>query len=95
MKNVIILAIVALILTVPLQMILPFPYGLLVAVAMWIIVVLLFLVKILRRPTSPTKSIPTQTKDNTQFWVCPNCGKDTQMKEGRQYCPSCKFYLSI
>ena len=37
-----------------------------------------------------------QTKsDETQFWVCPNCGGDTQMKERRQYCYSCKFYLSI
>ena len=95
MKSVIIIAIVALILTVPIQMILPFPFGLGVAVAMWIIVVVLFLVKILRRPTSPTKSIPTQAKDETQFWVCPNCGGNTQMKEERQYCPSCKFYLSI
>jgi len=33
--------------------------------------------------------------DDTQFWVCPNCGKDTQMKDGRQYCYSCKIYLSI
>jgi len=31
----------------------------------------------------------------TMFWVCPHCGGDTQMKDGRQYCPSCKIYLSI
>jgi len=36
-----------------------------------------------------------KTKDETQFWVCPNCGRDTQMKDGRQYCPSCKIYLSM
>jgi len=37
----------------------------------------------------------TKTQDDTQFWVCPNCGNDTQMKDGRQYCLSCKIYLSI
>ena len=31
--------------------------------------------------------------DDTQFWVCPNCGKDTQYKNGKQYCDSCKAYL--
>jgi len=44
--------------------------------------------------TQPAKAQITKTKDETQFWVCPNCGGDTQMKDGRQYCPSCKFYLS-
>jgi len=33
--------------------------------------------------------------NQTQFWVCPNCGNNTQMKDGRQYCSSCKIYLSI
>jgi len=37
----------------------------------------------------------TSPLDDTQFWVCPNCGRDTQLKDGRQYCPSCKIYLSI
>jgi len=32
-------------------------------------------------------------QDETQFWVCPNCGGDTQMKDTKQYCPSCKTYL--
>ena len=39
--------------------------------------------------------LKTITDDETQFWVCPNCGGNTQMKDNRQYCPSCKFYLSI
>ena len=39
------------------------------------------------------RAVPTQ--DETQFWVCPNCGQDTQMKDERQYCSSCKIYLSI
>jgi len=46
-------------------------------------------------PAQPAKAQTAKTKDETQFWVCPNCGRDTQMKEGRQYCSSCKFYLSI
>jgi len=44
---------------------------------------------------SPAKSKATQRQDDTQFWVCPNCGSDTQMKDGRQYCSACKIYLSI
>lgn len=35
------------------------------------------------------------TENDTQFWVCPNCGTDIQMKDGRQYCYSCEIYLSI
>jgi len=45
-------------------------------------------------PTSD-KAQAAKTQDDTQFWVCPNCGNNTQMKDGRQYCPSCKIYLSI
>ena len=41
----------------------------------------------------PAKAQVIQSKDDTQFWVCPNCGQDTQMKDGRQYCSSCKIYL--
>jgi len=41
------------------------------------------------------KRLSKSTSDETQFWVCPNCGNNTQMKDGRQYCPSCKIYLSI
>ena len=37
----------------------------------------------------------TPPSDDTQFWVCPNCGADTQLKDGRQYCSACKIYLSI
>jgi len=32
-------------------------------------------------------------QDETQFWVCPNCGDDTQMKDSKQYCLSCKAYI--
>ena len=38
-------------------------------------------------------NIPVPATDDTQFWVCPNCGKDTQYKNGKQYCDSCKVYL--
>ena len=41
-----------------------------------------------------TSSVIIKT-DDTQFWVCPNCGNNTEMKDGRQYCFSCKIYLSI
>jgi len=35
----------------------------------------------------------TSPLDDTQFWVCPNCGHDTQLKDGRQYCPTCNVNL--
>jgi len=41
------------------------------------------------------KAQTAKTQDSTQFQTCPNCGRDTQMKDGRQYCSSCKIYLSI
>jgi len=42
---------------------------------------------------SPANIPVAPTADDTQFWVCPNCGKDTQYKNGKQYCDSCKVYL--
>jgi len=42
---------------------------------------------------SPTKAQATQTQDDTQFWVCPHCGGDTQYRNGKQYCSSCNVYL--
>jgi len=37
------------------------------------------------------KMIPTY--DDTQFWVCPHCGGDTQSRKGKQFCPKCNVYL--
>ena len=42
---------------------------------------------------SPANIPVAPASDDTQFWVCPNCGKDTQYKNGKQYCDSCKVYL--
>ena len=42
---------------------------------------------------SPAKVQATQRQDDTQFWVCPHCGGDTQYRNGKQYCPSCNVYL--
>ena len=39
------------------------------------------------------KSKSTQSKDHTQFWVCPICGNDTKEYYGRSYCHNCKRYL--
>jgi len=47
------------------------------------------------KKNQPAKAQIAKTKDETQFWVCPNCGGNTEMKDSRQYCPSCKIYLSI
>ena len=42
---------------------------------------------------SPANIPVAPAADDTQFWVCPNCGKDTQYKNRKQYCDSCKVYL--
>ncbi len=42
---------------------------------------------------SPAKAQTPQTQDDTQFWVCPHCGGDTQYRNGKQYCSSCNVYL--
>ncbi|MCH7560867.1 MAG: hypothetical protein IIC67_05795, partial [Thaumarchaeota archaeon] len=31
--------------------------------------------------------------DETQFWVCPHCGGDTEYRNGKQFCGSCNLYL--
>ena len=41
----------------------------------------------------PVKLNTMSGSDETQFWVCPNCGDNPQTKEGRQFCPSCKTYI--
>jgi len=42
-------------------------------------------------PAQPAKVQPAS--DDTQFWVCPRCGRDIQMRDGKQYCLSCNVYL--
>jgi len=85
-------------LVIGLQLLLPFPYGLLVSIFS-IIILVIFLTKVKETPSSisslSNRAPQLKTQDNTQFWVCPNCGSDIQMKDGRQYCFSCKIYLSI
>ena len=50
-----------------------------------------------RKKTTPkvTASVTTQRtqQDDTQFWVCPHCGRDTEYKNGKQFCSSCNVYL--
>jgi len=47
---------------------------------------------------SPAKT-PSQfapqpiSQDETQFWVCPHCGGDTQNRNGKQFCSKCNVYL--
>jgi len=45
-----------------------------------------------RKKTAP-RVYASPTTDDTQFWVCPRCGNDTQYKSGKQYCGYCKVYL--
>ena len=42
---------------------------------------------------SPGNVHVTSASADTQFWVCPRCGRDIQMKSGRQFCSSCNVYL--
>ncbi len=61
------------------------------------ILVIISIVYFSRKSSKNKKTQPAKiqtTSEDTQFWTCPNCGRDIQMKDGRQYCSSCKFYLS-
>ena len=31
--------------------------------------------------------------DETQFWVCPHCGSDTEYRNQKQFCSRCNIYL--
>lgn len=60
------------------------------------------IVRIKRRPRAiksspimggtPVSTNPLHT-DDTQFYGCPNCGRDTSIKYGKQYCENCRMYL--
>ena len=46
--------------------------------------------------TGKSTSSPVITpihSDPTRFYGCPRCGKDTQIRYGKEYCDSCKVYL--
>jgi len=32
-------------------------------------------------------------QEETQFWVCPHCGGDTQSRNKKQFCSKCNVYL--
>jgi len=85
-------------LLVVLQMVLPFPFGLL-GFVFYIIILVVSITKGKKKSPGISSSYDMtaqlKTQDDTQFWVCPNCGNNTEMKDGRQYCTSCKIYLSI
>ncbi len=51
--------------------------------------------KVMVSPTKTPSFVATQsiTQDDTQFWVCPHCGNDTQYRNGKQYCDTCKVFL--
>jgi len=76
-----------------------FPIGL-VAVAVVMVAVAGIGIKLSKRKKAasvisapPAKAQVIQSKDDTQFWVCPRCGADIQMISGKQYCRSCNVYL--
>jgi len=75
------------------------PIGL-VAIVIVMVVVAGIVIKLSKRKKAapvisspPAKAQVIQSKDDTQFWVCPRCGGDIQMISGKQYCRSCSVYL--
>lgn len=88
MRTGIIITIVAILLIIPMQLILPFPYGL---VAMLFLVILGIVSAYNQR--KPSK-IPGRTQtDDTMFFGCPHCGGNTQIVSERQYYTVCRIYL--
>jgi hypothetical protein len=45
------------------------------------------------RPPIGKTPFSTPGTDDTQFYGCPNCGRDTSFKYGKQYCDNCRMYL--
>lgn len=43
--------------------------------------------------SSPQAIHVTSNPDETQFYGCPHCGQDTQIRYGKQYCSKCRIYL--
>ena len=75
-----------------------------IAIIMGIVAIIVFLasrkkvhvkpqMKAYKDPYDTAKSKATQTQDDTQFWVCPNCGGGIQYRNGKQFCPSCNTNL--
>jgi len=76
------------------QLILPFPYGFGLALIVTIPLSIYFIRKWskdwnIKIQKSSSQIIP----DETQFWVCPDCGGDTQAKNEKQFCSKCNVYL--
>jgi len=72
------------------QMIFPFPYGIIGGLAIAIMVLITCIKKATRYGS---KQLPTRKPDDTMFYGCPRCGNNTQVISGRQYCSICKIYL--
>ncbi len=54
--------------------------------------VVIVVVKIIRKRSKSSK-IPGRTStDDTMFYGCPRCGRNTQIISGKQYCTVCKIF---
>jgi len=65
-----------------------------------IIIIVLFAIGglLLRKFKKDRKKVKSKNSsqiipDETQFWVCPHCGGDTQSRNGKQFCSKCNVYL--
>ncbi len=69
-------------------MILPFPYGLGMALFFILLVIVLAIIR-----SKPSKIPVGSQSDDTMFFGCPRCGRNTEIVSGRQYCTTCRIYL--
>ena len=53
--------------------------------------VVIVVVTIIRKRRKPSK-IPRTSTDDTMFYGCPRCGRNTQIVSGKQYCTVCRIY---
>lgn len=88
MRTVTIIIVIAVLMIFPTQMILPFPYGLGMALFLIILIIVLAII----RSKSSKIQVGSQT-DDTMFFGCPRCGRNTEIVSGRQYCTACNLYL--
>lgn len=92
-KQIALAAIVFVFTAIVFQMYLPWPFGLIAAAALASVFLIRRKSVTQTRPSSTPLPPLSRHSDDTQFYVCPRCGKDTEIQYGKQYCLHCKMYL--
>jgi len=68
-----------------------------IIIAIFFLIIIIILARLGIKHRNYIKSLDSKkmisSDDDTQFWVCPHCGRDTQSRNRKQFCSSCNVYL--